>query len=62
MFFEHAVVDSLRCQVVQSQHDFLVVAVLIIVVTLQPVMTTMGYHLPHQFHGRVVLSTIPRTL
>ena len=55
---EDALLQGLGRQVVECQHDLLVVVVLVVVVLLQVGALLGGNHLLHQLNGRVVLAAV----
>ena len=60
MFLEHLRLQVLRREVLQSQRDFLLIVILIVVVRLQVSVLLGCDDLPHQFHGRVILTAVSR--
>ena len=59
---EDTLLECLGLQVVEAEAYLLVTLVTVIVVALQVGLLLIGYHLAHQFYGRVVLTAIARFL
>ena len=55
------VLQHFRLDVVQGQRQFLIFLVLIVVPLAEVGFLLMVYHLFHQLHGRIVLTTVART-
>ena len=61
-FLEHTLLQGFRLQIVQSETNLLIVLIAVKVMTLQVGLLLVGDYLAHQFHSRIVLATIARTL